>query len=108
MKISLQLKEYVDIVTAKRNEIQYQYNENNFTLRSKKIYDQQAKAVSENPELSTFYGLKGNSPLNQLNLFHVADGISGDIDHDFYEGTVSEVMTVITRHFWGCVHLQYR
>ena len=35
----------------------------------KKIYDRQAKAVSENPELSTFYGLKGNSPLNQLNFF---------------------------------------
>ena len=51
-------------------------------LRSREAYDAQVLEVVKNPDLSTFYGIKGRSVLNQLNYFHITDGCPGDIAHD--------------------------
>ena len=48
-----------------------------FTLRTKNGYDN--NIINENPNLSHLYGIKGNSVLNYLNYFHVADGLPPDL-----------------------------
>ena len=40
---------------CRKEEIQYEFDEKNFRLRSKSIYDQQVNAISENPELPSTY-----------------------------------------------------
>ena len=55
-------------------------------MRTKKSYDNNIIAINEDPNLSHLYGIKGNSVLNDLNYFHVADGLPPDLAHDLFEG----------------------
>ena len=57
-----------------------------FTLRTKKSYGNNIIAINEDPNLSHLYGIKDNSVLNDLNYFHVADGLPPDLAHDLFEG----------------------
>ena len=45
-----------------------------FVLRTKNAYDNNLRAVLEDPNLAVLYGIKDYSPLNTLRYFHVANG----------------------------------
>ena len=56
-----------------------------FVLRTKNAYDNNLRAVLEDPNLAVLYGIKDSSPLNTLSYFHVADGLPPDLCHDLFE-----------------------
>ena len=60
--------------------------------RTREAYDQQVEAVQENPNLSSVYGIKKASSLNELQFFHVTSGLPADLAHDIFEGIVPEVL----------------
>lgn len=74
------------------------------TCRSKAAHTQQVKIVEENEGLSSFYGVKRNSLLNELNFYHVTTGLPGDIAHDLFEGVVPDVLKHVIEH---CVRSEY-
>ncbi|XP_041472583.1 uncharacterized protein LOC121421848 [Lytechinus variegatus] len=49
-------------------------------------YDRQADLVADDKSLISVYGVKGKSPLNELQYFHVIDGLPPDPAHDLLEG----------------------
>ena len=55
-------------------------------MRTKKSYGNNIIAINEDPNLSHLYGIKDNSVLNDLNYFHVADGLPPDLADDLFEG----------------------
>ena len=66
-----------------------QYKEipiSHFTLRTKNAYDNNIIAINGDPNLPHLYGIKENSVLNDLNYFHVADGLPPDLGHDLFGG----------------------
>ncbi|KAJ8050653.1 hypothetical protein HOLleu_03939 [Holothuria leucospilota] len=50
-----------------------------------KPWSKQAQAVAENPGLSSVYGIKKASILNQVSYFHVENGLPPDLAHDLLE-----------------------
>ena len=68
-------------------------------LRSREAYDAQILEVEKNPELSSLYGIKERSVLNQLNYFHITDGCPGDIAHDIFEGFAVDFTSAIVVRF---------
>ena len=72
--------------------------------RTKEAYRQQIANIAENPNLASVYGLKKDSPFNQLQYFHVTDGLAGDIAHDLFEGIIPEVVQLTVKH---CVEQGY-
>ena len=68
------------------------FNENQVTLRSVRGYNHHVEMVAEDPSLSTVYGVKCESPLNQLEHFHVVEGLPFDVAHDLFEGVIHYVL----------------
>lgn len=66
-------------------------------LRTREMYDQQAQLVSANPGLSGTYGIKFNSVLNELQYYHVTNGLPPDIAHDLFEGVIPEVVCEVVK-----------
>ncbi|KAJ8018295.1 hypothetical protein HOLleu_43791 [Holothuria leucospilota] len=64
-----------------------------FLLRLREVHHtSEAAAVEKHPDLVTIYGIKGQSPLNELQFFHVVEGLPSDIAHDIFEGVVKDVL----------------
>ena len=83
---------------ATSDNIQLFFNEKNFQLRTVESYDSQALQVEDNPHLSSVYGIKSNSILNQLQYFHVCWSSPSDIAHDLYEGVCLDLLKVVIEH----------
>jgi len=64
------------------------FHQKYFTLRTKEGYDQQVKAIEDDPDLAKVYGVKSNSCLNKLHYFHVIGGMPSDLAHDLFEGVL--------------------
>ena len=47
----------------------------------------------ENKNLPHLYGIKENSVLNDLNYFHVADGLPPDLGHDLFGGFTVDIVS---------------
>ena len=62
-------------------------------LRSQTSYDNQCDAVQQFPDLSRCYGIKKPSYLNNLNFYHVVNGLPSDIAHDIFEGVGKVVLS---------------
>ena len=60
--------------------------------RSKDSYDQQCALVEECPDLCKVYGIKHKSCLNDLEYFHVVNGLPADLTHDLFEGVGKYVL----------------
>ncbi|XP_072030558.1 uncharacterized protein [Amphiura filiformis] len=69
--------------------------EDDFTWRNQEGYNEQAHTVEVHPHLSSVYGVKRRSPLNQLENFHVVCSLPSDIAHDLFEGGVVSVRLAI-------------
>ncbi|KAJ8018245.1 hypothetical protein HOLleu_43866 [Holothuria leucospilota] len=68
-----------------KNDLKNHFRSDTVTLTTVNVYDQQAQAVAENPGLSSVYGIKKASILNQLSYFHVENGLPPDLAHDLLE-----------------------
>ncbi|XP_072047514.1 uncharacterized protein [Amphiura filiformis] len=66
--------------------------------RTEASYNQQAEIVAGNEDLSSIYGMKQNSVLNELQYFHVTRGLPPDIAHDLFEGIVPQVLQQVISH----------
>lgn len=68
-----------------------------FVLRTPDNYERHAKAVAIDNSLSSVYGIKFMSPLNEIPEFHVARGLPPDVMHDLLEGVVPFELSLILR-----------
>ena len=64
-----------------------------FALRTKNAYENNLRAVLEDPNLAVLYGIKDSSPLNTSSYFHAADGLPPDLCHDLFEGFAVDVIS---------------
>lgn len=67
-------------------------------MRSIEMYDEQARITERNKQLCNVYGIKQNSPLNELQFYHVIKGLPADIAHDLFEGVACEIMKHVVKH----------
>lgn len=84
---------------ATKTNSKHLFSENQFSLRSIESYNAQLELVEQNPELSSVYGLKFNSFLNDLNFFHVCWGSPSDIAHDLFEGVCLDLISTILEFY---------
>ena len=80
------------------------FNSRSLDVRTKEAYNEQVEHLLQNPNLSSVYGIKHDSPLHQLQYFHVANGLPADLAHDLFEGAVPEVIRLTVLH---CVNEGY-
>ena len=59
-----------------------------FDLRTEQMHSHHINMVSEGTADASTYGVRGESPLNSLQLFHVTRGLPPDVAHDLLEGIV--------------------
>ena len=87
-----------------KNTMKDHFRDTDLVLRRKDSYNQQAELATQMPDVARVYGIKRESPLNQLEHFHVIHGLPPDIAHDFFEGIVPDVIDKVIRH---CVGEEY-
>lgn len=83
---------------ATKNTLQQYFDETKFQLRTAETYQSQIRCVEENLVLCSVYGLKKNSPLNELQYFHVCWGSPSDIAHDICEGFGPDLIKTVIDH----------
>lgn len=81
-----------------KNHMQTKHDCSNLNMRTAEMYDNQARLVQADPNISNVYGIKFSSPLNNLSHYHVVSGMPPDIAHDLFEGVVCEVMTNVIKY----------
>lgn len=84
--------------TVTKDTLQDNFDEKLFNLRTKTSYDTQVEVVKDNPQLSTVYGIKTASVLNDLSFFHVCWNSPSDIAHDLFEGLCFDLLRVVIEH----------
>ena len=80
------------------------FNEASFTLSGRESYDAKASYVEQDSRLSTCYGLRNSSALNELHHYHVAMGLPSDIAHDIFEGFNIDLLENLLNH---CLEQKY-
>ncbi|XP_066933831.1 uncharacterized protein [Clytia hemisphaerica] len=70
-----------------------------FELRTKTGYNNNVQSIENDPNLCSSYGIKIKSCLNDLNYFHVIDGLPPDLAHDCFEGFAVDLVTNIIINF---------
>ena len=83
---------------ANSDNIQYNFSENNFQLRTPESYDSQVLEIEKNSNLCSMYGIRGNSVLNKLLHFHICWSSPSDIAHDLFEGFCLDLLKVTIQH----------
>ena len=78
-----------------KNQLLEDSNRKDWVLRTKEIYDYTINQLSGDPGISSAYGIKEKSCLNDLHYFHVAEGLPPDIAHDIFEGVAVDVISNI-------------
>lgn len=68
--------------------IQEIFDPSQFVLRTEENYQRHVELVERDPSIANQYGIKFNSPLNDLPSFHVTSGLPPDCMHDILEGVV--------------------
>ena len=82
-----------------KTDMQTCFNSDELVLRTPNMYDEQVRIVTENPNVGCTYGVKKNSPLNDLDHFHVCWNCPSDIAHDIFEGIGPELIKVTVEEF---------
>ena len=76
-----------------------QFTEEEFTMRTREMYDKHANMVACDPESASVYGIKSKSALNTSMYFHAVDGLPSDIMHDILEGVLPLHVKVMLKKF---------
>ena len=77
----------------------FQFVEEEFTMRSRQSYARQLDLVSNDPESASVYGVKKPSALNSSKYYHVIDGLPSDIMHDILKGVLPLHVKAMLRRF---------
>ena len=80
---------------CKKDQLQEPSHISHYTLCTKEGYDNIVQLVTEFPNLSSVYGIKSNSCLNQLQHFHVVNGLPPDLGHDLLEDFAKDVLNIV-------------
>lgn len=72
---------------------------NTIVKRSEQSHSDQLSQIAENASLSKKYGVKENSILNDLKIFHVTKCAPFDAMHDILEGTAGFSLKLVLRFF---------
>lgn len=72
--------------SATKQSIKDSFMEKDFEKRTIETFNASLEIVENNEAMSTTYGIKTDSPLNQLQYFHVCWGLPSDLAHDIFEG----------------------
>ena len=89
---------------CKKDQLQEPSHISHYTLRTKEGYDNIVQLVIEFPNLSSVYGIKSNSCLNQLQHFHVVNGLPPDLGHDLLEGFAKDILNIV---IFRCLQQNY-
>lgn len=84
---------------ACKDNFKTQFNEKYFTFRSVGSYKAQLELVDQNSDLSSIYGIKKNSFLNDLDYFHICWSSPSDISHDLFEGVCLDLLSTVLSYF---------
>lgn len=76
---------------ATRADFQGVHIDSEFEQLTKQAYDAQVMAVEQDNTLVHAYGVKGRPSLNELQYYHIIDGLPSDIAHDCFEGIVPDI-----------------
>lgn len=90
---SLRISRFCMVTKAEKNHC---VNAETCDMRTIQTYNAHISMVTQDPEMKSVYGVKMDSPLNQLSYFHVIQGLPSDIAHDLFEGIVPEVLGKLT------------
>ena len=76
-----------------------QFMPSEFQERTKELYDRHVSEIEKNPEIRSDLmkasGLRESSCFNQLQYFHVTEGLPPDIMHDFLEGSLQHELKLL-------------
>lgn len=75
-----------------KNDVKNHFRDTDLVPRSKDAFNEQVEMAEQMPNVARIYGVKRDSPLNQLDHYHVIDGLPSDIAHDLFEGVIPYVM----------------
>lgn len=84
---------------ATKDKIKNHFLENEYTLRTIESYTAQLEMVQQNSNLSSIYGIKCNSFLNELEHFHICWSSPSDIAHDLFEGVCIDLLSTVLGYF---------
>lgn len=79
------------------SEIQTNFDVASFHMRTPQMYNDQANAVELGTSPSSEFGIKMNSPLNEIPDFHVITGLPPDAMHDILEGVLGYEVSLILK-----------
>lgn len=79
--------------------VHIQFTENQYQLRAREGHTRHCQLVENDKTLSTTYGVKGSSLLNQSRFFHVIDGLDLDVMHDQLEGVLPLEIKLLLQKF---------
>lgn len=78
-------------------EIQQNFDVETFLIRTPAMYDAHANAVFHDRSKCSDFGIKMNSPLNEIPNFHVVTGLPPDAMHDILEGIAPYEIVLILK-----------
>ena len=61
-------------------------NKKDWVLRTRESYDLNIRHLLDDTLMTSAYGLKSNSCLNEVQFLHVIEGLPPDVAHDVFEG----------------------
>ena len=61
-------------------------NKKDWVLCTRESYDLNIRHLLDDPLMTSAYGLKSNSCLNEVQFLHVVEGLPPDVAHDVFEG----------------------
>ena len=59
------------------------------------MYNAQSLLCTNNPAISSTYGIKCTSIFNELKYFNVYEGLPHDLSHDYFEGVIHETLSLV-------------
>lgn len=80
---------------ATYDDMMNNFKERDFTRRTKQIHEHHINLVTLDDSYIKLYGLKWNSPLNDLKFFHTSTMLPPDAMHDLLEGIVPFELSLI-------------
>lgn len=82
-----------------REQLRRSHSIDNCERRTVASHNEHVQRISEFPNMAGIYGVKAASRLNELQYFHVINGLPSDIAHDLFEGVVCDALEHVITSF---------
>ena len=85
---------------ALHTDINYKFDEADFTIRTRDIHQYHLSAIQENVQNGALvYGVVRKCPFEELDYFHTTEAFPPDVMHDFLEGVVPALLKQLLKVF---------